>query len=381
LKHTDSYDYIISGAGCAGLSLAMHMIHSGKFSNKKILLIDQEEKKKNDRTWCFWQNGPNIFDPIVFRQWQELLFHGDGISSSLNIEPYRYKMIRGIDFYEYCFEEIGKQENFTVLHRNVDEIFSNASSTGVIANGEAITCQYVFNSVLFEKPHLSRKEFWMLQHFKGWSIETNEDVFDTSSATLMDFRVPQRDSIAFCYVLPSSPRKALIEYTLFSPELLKAEEYEASLNAYISEVLKISSFAIKDQEFGAIPMTNHKFVSCYNNIIHIGTAGGQTKASTGFTFSFIQKHSAALVKHLIEAGNPFLEKDSRRFNFYDSVLLDVLDKKRASGEKIFSALFQNNASQQVLKFLDNETSFAEELKIISTLPTIPFLKSAISTLI
>jgi glycine/D-amino acid oxidase-like deaminating enzyme len=42
LNSSNQYDYIIAGAGCAGLSLAVHMIHSGKFSNKKILI----KKKK-----------------------------------------------------------------------------------------------------------------------------------------------------------------------------------------------------------------------------------------------------------------------------------------------------------------------------------------------
>jgi hypothetical protein len=80
------YDYIIAGAGCAGLSLAVHMIHSGKFPDKKILFIDKHPKKFNDRTWCFWENQPTIFDPIVI--WSgasygtmEIIFQGGLISA------------------------------------------------------------------------------------------------------------------------------------------------------------------------------------------------------------------------------------------------------------------------------------------------------------
>ncbi|HWN88777.1 MAG TPA: hypothetical protein VNM35_06935, partial [Chitinophagaceae bacterium] len=66
-----------------------------------------------------------------------------------------------------------------------------------------------------------------------------------------------------------------------------------------------------------------------------------------------------------------------RFHFYDKVLLDVLHNKRVTARDIFTSLFKKNKPQQVLKFLDNESSLKEELKIISTLPTFPFLKAAL----
>jgi len=41
-------------------------------------------------------------------------------------------------------------------------------------------------------------------------------------------------------------------------------------------------------------------------------------------------------------------------------------------------MFEKNDPVQVLRFLDNESTLTEELKIISTLPTLPFLKAAIN---
>ena len=46
----------------------MRMIKSGKFSDKKILLIDKEPKTKNDRTWCFWEKGNGFFENIVAKK-------------------------------------------------------------------------------------------------------------------------------------------------------------------------------------------------------------------------------------------------------------------------------------------------------------------------
>jgi lycopene beta-cyclase len=111
---------------------------------------------------------------------------------------------------------------------------------------------------------------------------------------------------------------------------------------------------------------------------NIGTAGGQTKASSGFTFQFIQKQARLITECLISPHKALVEIPGtpNRFLFYDKVLLDVLHNKRATGKEIFTALFKKNRPQQVLKFMDNESSFTEELKIISTLPMFPFLKAA-----
>jgi lycopene beta-cyclase len=84
---TNQFDCIISGAGCAGLSLAVHMIHSGKFDNKKILIVDKEEKIKNDRTWCFWETQPGLFEDIVYKKWEKAWFHGDGFSKLMELQP------------------------------------------------------------------------------------------------------------------------------------------------------------------------------------------------------------------------------------------------------------------------------------------------------
>ncbi len=126
-------------------------------------------------------------------------------------------------------------------------------------------------------------------------------------------------------------------------------------------------------------MTTKKFQCCEDGMYNIGTAGGQTKASSGYTFQFIQKRSELIVDHLIH--NKDLRRISstpNRFLFYDKVLLDVLHNNRVSGKDIFSTMFKKNKPPQVLKFLDRESTVTEELKIISTLPTLPFLKAAIN---
>lgn len=380
LNSSPQYDYIIAGAGCAGLSLAIHIIHSGKFSDKRILIVDKEEKKKNNRTWCFWETEPGLFESIVFNKWQRTWFHGKNFSRLLQLAPYEYKLIRGIDFYNYCFDIINKQENVDLVIGEIEQI--SEENTSITVSGREYTGHYIFNSVLFEKPVLKNYQYYLLQHFKGWFIETTKPVFNSQEPVLMDFRVNQQYGTTFVYTMPFSPTEALVEYTLFNEHLLQQLQYEEGLKKYLTEILKVDSYTVKEEEFGIIPMTNYRFPVHKKNIINIGTAGGQTKPSSGYTFRFIQKHSATLVQQLIKTGNPFLlpAAQSKKFHFYDSVFLHILSYEKISGEKVFSDLFQKNKPQQVLRFLDNESSLKDELKIISSLPTMPFLKAALKQL-
>lgn len=372
-----SYDYIFTGAGCAGMSLLMRLISNGLTSGKRILIVDRDEKKKNDRTWCFWEKGEGFFEPVVYRSWSSMGFFSSDYNSQMDIAPYRYKMIRGADFYQYCLNEFNKHPNIEFITGEVRFINSGNSFQLYLDNSNIDTSgSIVFNSIYEPSPPTS-KTLNVLQHFKGWLIRSATDVFDPAKATMMDFRVHQQYGTSFVYVLPFTKREALVEYTLFTPSLLKPEQYDAELKNYLSDFLGITDYLIKEEEFGIIPMTNEKF-HFKRNGWQIGTAGGQTKASSGYTFQFIQKQSQAIVDHLL-AGKPLesISSTPGRFRFYDNTLLYILYHGKLPGDKIFSRLFKRNKPQQVLRFLDNESSLAEELKIISTLPTWPFLKAAL----
>ncbi|MGL6269422.1 MAG: lycopene cyclase family protein [Chitinophagaceae bacterium] len=377
---SNTYDYIITGMGCAGLSLAVHMIRSGKFSDKKVLLIDKERKDKNDRTWCFWETGKGAFEEVVYRRWNNAWFHADGFSRLLDLSPYQYKMIRGIDYYNFCLGIINTAPGFEIVYAPVEELLQYPETAAVKSGGNLYSANFVFNSIMLDPPKVLHGKYYLLQHFKGWIIETENDFFNPDEATLMDFRPSQEDGTTFVYVMPLTARRALIEYTLFSNSLLSEEKYSDGLSHYISTYLKNCAYKVVEEEFGIIPMTNHRFKATDGRIIHLGTAGGQTKASSGYTFRFIQKNSFNLVESLIKYNDPFHIKISgkKRFAWYDSVLLNILHYKKLDGDFIFRQLFKKNRPEVILRFLDNETSFAEEFRLLNTLPQWPFMKAGIA---
>jgi len=379
LNPTTTYDYIITGGGCAGLSLVMRMLKSDVLKNKRILLVEQDLKKSNDRTWCYWEKGEGAFEDIVYKKWDHAWFHADEYSSLKTLAPYQYKMIRGIDFYNHCYDAIKIDDRVDVVNEKVVSIENVA--TGVVVQTEfgQYHGQYVFNSILFQQPEKQANRIYLLQHFKGWIIETEQPVFKPAEATLMDFRVDQTHGTAFVYVMPFSKTKALVEYTLFTPSLLDDGEYDNTLKQYVENQLSIKNYTVLEKEFGVIPMTDHKFPEREGNIIYLGTAGGKTKPSSGYTYRFIQKHVEALVSRLEVKGDPFISSKpfEKRFLLYDRILLNILSKRTLEGKDIFSMLFKRNKINRLFSFLDNESSMLQELYLMNTLPQWPFIKSGL----
>ena len=355
----------------------MRLLGNRATANKKILLIDKAKKLQNDRTWCYWEAGNGFFDDIVTKQWDDLNFFSNSFSSALTIAPYSYKMIRGIDFYDYCMLTIQKHSGVTLLY---DEVIAFTGKS-VQLKTAIVDCEgaFVFSS-LYQPAPPQKGRHYLLQHFKGWLVETQQPCFEPEKATLMDFRVSQQHGASFVYVMPLTEHKALVEYTLFTESLLTQQQYDAALEEYLRRLLGIGAYQVSETEFGVIPMASAAMPAMQDGVYLIGTAGGQTKASTGYTFQFIQKQAAAITASLAagkvpSAGNSFA---SKRFRIYDNTLLRILAYKQIPGDEIFARLFRKNKATTIFKFLDNETSFAEELKIMTTVPQWVFIKAAVA---
>lgn len=393
----NTYQYIIAGGGMAGLSLAFYLNNSA-LSDKKILIIDREIKNINDHTWCFWETGVSPFEEIIFKKWKGVWFHGTGnFSQFLDLQEYTYKMIRGIDFYEYIISILKKNLNITFLQAKITGIESalgnpsdEMSDKGIISpivttdKGDFMATEMVFDSS-FRSKYNNPKHHNMLQHFKGWVINTDKPVFNVNEPTLFDFRIEQKNELRFVYVLPYSETKALIEFTIFSDNLITQKEYEIYLKRYIEETIKIGDYHIKEDEyqileteFGVIPMSDEKQeVSPMPKVIRIGTSGGYVKASTGYTFQRSQRFLQDLVKNLeknINVSNGM--KINKWKGFLDTILLNVMQKKRAPQDEIFTNLFKNNKPSTILKFLDEDTTILEDFLVINSVPKPPFIKAA-----
>jgi lycopene beta-cyclase len=370
------YDYIIAGAGCAGYSLLYHLLQDPLLSKKKILVVDANFNKGNDRTWCFWEDSIGPFETIVCKKWSNIEVLKGAMHRSLPTAPFEYKMIQGIDFYQYISDFAKGFDNVEWVASKILTIDSiNANSARVNWEGGAANADYVFSSINGER---IQSTLW--QHFKGIVVEFDNPVFDAHIARLMDFNVPQMDATAFMYLLPITDKKALVEYTLFSHSMLESAQYDLVLNTYLEEHYKGQTYQIQHTEMGAIPMTSKKLTSNDGAVISIGTMGDAVKASTGYAFQFIQQQTQQIVHQLKlnQALNPAVHHT--RHQFYDAVLLYILENQKMAGDEIFARIFKKNSAATVFKFLSNTSTLLDDLKIMSSLPTPIFLPAAIKVM-
>jgi lycopene beta-cyclase len=167
-----------------------------------------------------------------------------------------------------------------------------------------------------------------------------------------------------------------VEYTLFSEHLLEKTDYEEALKNYLQEKYNSTDYTITETEFGSIPMTCYPFHKHNSNVVfHIGIAGGWAKPSTGFTFYNTSQQIKALVTHLKQEKPLGKFHKKSRFEFYDSLLLDILHHENHLGQSIFESLFAKRKASLILKFLGNDTHLGEELQIVTAPKPLPFLKA------
>jgi lycopene beta-cyclase len=212
-------------------------------------------------------------------------------------------------------------------------------------------------------------------------VQFDAPVFNKSIAKLMDFNVPQQGATAFMYQLPLNEKEALVEYTIFSENVLAISQYDEVLDAYLAKAFPGSTYITKHDEIGAIPMTQIELALNQAPIYTIGVLGAAIKASTGYAFQFIQEQCKNIVTKL-EHGLPLQTKvHNTRHQFYDAVLLDILFHHKMKGAEIFKRIFAKNEAATVFKFLSNTSTILEDIKIMRSLPTSIFLPAAIKVLL
>ena len=362
------YDYIICGAGASGLILASSILDDKYFSNKKVLLIEKETKNLNDRTWSYWEEKNGKFDDLVSKSWTNAKFISSNTNLGFNLNPLIYKTIRSSNFYKELFEKLKLNEQIKIINSEVKKIINDKNEVVVHTNTKKFVSKYVFSSIL-KKDILKNSSFpYLKQHFEGWFIKTEKSFFDENETTLMDFSINQKNETRFIYILPFKSKEALIEFTSFSKSVLKKSEYEKVLKEYLANK-GINSYKILEKEQGIIPMTCYPFEKHNSErVLFIGTAGGWTKASSGYTFKNIINKTDLLINFLKREKDLSKFNLRSRFNFYDLILIDVLYNYNHLGDKIFSSLFRNNKPNKVLNFLDEKTNLIDELKIMYSFP-------------
>ncbi len=371
-------DVAVLGAGAAGLSLAWHLAQAGPAAPSVALL--ERERSAPARTWCSWgpaaMSGPAA--GAVAAAWRSVdVVDPAGGRQRLDLAPSAYRMIRSPDFVRVVSAELGRTTRLAAEVARIEDDPAAAYAVVHAADGGQVRARWVFDT---RPPVLPRARTAWVQHFRGWTVRTGEDRFDPSSAVLMDFRTPQPDrAVSFGYVLPTSPREALVEWTGFGRTPLDGAGYDRALRHYAREVLGLDAYEMTAVEQGTIPMVDAVLPRATGpRTFRLGAAGGATRPSTGYTFTAAQRQAEQVAAALLAGRHPAPPPAyPARHLWMDGLLLRALDSGRLAGAQFFPALFREHPVDRVLRFLDGRTSLAEDLAIMRTSPLVPMARTAV----
>lgn len=364
---------LVGGGGAASLVLAA--LGRENLADVRVAVVDPVRKRGQDRTWAFWGPPGTALDPLLSAAWDDVDVVTPSGRRVLTLQPLRYAMLRSAPLYE--------------LAARTDAIRITAAAGSVTDDGDRVVvadpdgtplvrAQWALDSRP-RPPRRAGRTNW-LQHFRGWWLEADHPVFDPGRAVLMDFRTPQpARGVSFGYVLPVSDRFALVEYTEFSPARLDSPAYDRALRGYADLLrLDVSELRVREIEDGVIPMTDGPFDPRPSpRVIRLGTAGGATRPSTGFTFSAMARQAGQIARAVAD-GRPPVPRPPypARHLWMDAVQLRALDRGLVDGVAFFDRLFDRNPASLVLRFLDGTTSVGEDLRLMFSTPLLPMMRAA-----
>lgn len=369
-------DLALVGYGGAA-SLLLTALERRGVRGLRIAVVDPGDESKH-RTWAFWTGARDELDPVLDAAWPGVDLYGtDGGRQRLELTPMRYAMVRSQPVFalaERAAEGLGARR---VTARAAALEDDGSAVTVRDQEGTAVVrARWVLDSRPTPPVRPGRTFWW--QHFRGWWVRSPAPAFDPRSAILMDFRTPQpRRGVSFGYVLPTSTTSALVEYTEFSPARLDDAAYDEALRSYLA-MLDLPQVSVELVEDGAIPMTDAPFARRPSpRVVRLGTAGGATRPSTGYTFSAMRRQAAQIAQAVAAGGAPVpAAAYPKRHLWMDAVALRAWDRGLVPAPEFFGRLFARNPAERVLRFLDGGTSVAEELALMGSTPLLPMTRAA-----
>ena len=373
---------VIAGCGCAGLSLAYHLVCNPKFSTP-LILIDPRHPGDfiNDRTWCAFGTRAHPFTDLISNSWHEWETRSEGVTAVASSAPYPYTCLRADAFYQRCFKAIKDHPGVTALFGHNAHVSDANVEAAPVDGGPAVSihASHVFDSRPSRaSPDHNAGEVALIQQFVGIEIQTTRDVFAPARVTLMDFLPGDKSQIRFMYVLPFTARTALIECTAFVKHQQDLSTFDKDIETYIRKRYQLDHWTVTRRETGAIPMTtlrtDHRSSP---NVTRIGIAGGLAKPSTGYAFNAIQEHSARIATSLAKG-----RLDDRRPGGFvalvlDRIFLSYLARYPERAADLFVRIANGTRGDRFARFMMNHATAADNVAMIASMPKWPFIYEAL----
>jgi lycopene beta-cyclase len=348
----------IIGDGCSALSLAAR---ANFLPHHQITIITPSDAPKvKDHIWGFWRiNGLETAESIAKHKWLKWLIKTPQGNVVLTSEEHCYYALRRRDWETYCRDQALKHG---VIFCDQDDV--KPCSTAQIIDSRP--------------PKVSSTQ--MFQYFIGWEIQAKTDVFDPTTAILMDFCCDQSRGIHFMYILPFSKKEALIESTMYTQNREPDTFFESQIQNYLYSNYGIDEFKISKKESGAIPLG--WIPKNTMGFTGLGSNGGAIRPSSGYAFTFIQKQISTMIsstnsKNTSPGDSLKVESPHKSIDLWmDEVFVTVLRNWPNVADSLFLRLAQALSGDEFALFLSGNISWRLRTKVIVCMPKWLFVKAA-----
>ena len=377
-------DVLILGAGCAGTSLAHYLEDFGYTG--KVVLLDSRTNFNCEQRWCSWTKLPASLAPLVQKSWQNWTVCDENRSTVQTSENFSYQQIYAPQFFRHFHSRWQHPETPVELNlgEKVERVENKQDFVEVTTSRETWQTNLVFDARHQGSVNLKNAEktrgIYLHQTFLGWVIKFSRAVFNEKNATLMDFCTAQTDGVNFIYVLPYSDREALVESTSFSQNPTVWGNHLQAVTKYIAENFG-DDYEIKAEESGELPMTTANLpTKTDERTFNIGIAGGSARPSSGYAFHRIQRQTSEIARAVLNGKEIPQTVAPRKYRFLDAVFLELIARKPDLAKDFFLRMFANVKPDALIRFLTDESSYSDDLAVISTLPKLPFGAAGLQSL-
>ena len=372
---SNTFDLIILGGGCAGLSLAARLAASSS-TDFTTLVVESRTHYANDRTWCFWGGKLSSGEHAVERQWNTMRLTSGAQTVLVDCGQTPYQMLPSEAFYGAATLAISQAQNVSLkvgtavlaAPRKVDGTWRVSTSAGTVFG------RMVVDTRPQQTPEPDGALLW--QSFYGQEIECDRPVFDASCLDLMNFLPADSTGIPFVYVLPVSPTRALVEVTVFGVNPLLPEDLALKLKTAVAQRVGDASFRMLRSEHGILPMGLRGMPkNSDRSYVRVGLMAGGARASTGYAFQRIQRWADACAKAVVAGFLPIQHTpDAVVLQAMDHLFLNVLRANPERAGAIFCALFARADAARLIRFLSGEGTWLDYAAVVAALPPWPFIK-------
>lgn len=371
------FDFVFIGMGASNSLILISLIKKGLLNNKKVAIFETDKKIKNDKTFCFWASPDELIvqelAPIISKSYKNIKVNAKRIES---IESCPYYRVRSIDLYDFLRQVLADNQ-IKIYTEAVKKIKGKKPFYKIETLSETFESNYIFDSRPPVFDSSSTTDISLIQSFYGLHVKCENEVFKADTFDMMNFDIQQHGFTQFMYVIPFSSNEALVELTRFDAEKIDLTYAKDLLDNFIRR--EFGNYETLDEEIGVIPMTTQiNSPSEHEGVLNTGSSANLIKPSTGYgfknMFNFAELVSTRIANDDFIGINKMVLPSKKRYKFYDRLLLMILLRWPALGKTIFTQLFDKISIHTIFSFLEEKSSFREEIKIFKALPILPFIK-------